>query len=211
MESATRPFTVRRSTRARHVRLTVTREGDAVVVLPLRAPERAAAALVEQHGAWLDRQVARIRATRVRLDARPTLADGRVLHVAGVPRLFAARDTAMRDRIERSLRAEARRLLVARVSLFAPLVGVRPTRVTVRAQRARWGSASRAGTISLNWRLVLAPPDVLDYVVIHELSHLAVPGHSRRFWALVRRHAPGADASRRWLRDHHAELMAALD
>lgn len=204
-------YTVRRSARARHIRLTVTREGETVVVLPMRAPERSAALIVEKHGAWLDRQMTRIQAGRERTAARPPLALGRQLTVNGEPRVVIARSTQERDRLERSLRREARRVLEARVAALAPLVGVRPTRLTVRAQRARWGSASRSGSLSLNWRLLLAPPHVLDYVVVHELAHLAEPGHTRRFWALVRRHAPDADAARAWLRDHHGELLAALD
>ena len=204
-------YTVRRSARARHVRLTVTRDGEAVVVLPMRAPERAAALLVEKHGAWLDRQMARIQSGRERAAARPKLALGRHLTVNGEPRLVTASTSQERDRLERSLRREARRLLEARVAVFGPVLGVQPRRLTVRAQRARWGSASRNGSLSLNWRLLLAPPWVLDYVVIHELAHLAEPGHTRRFWELVRRHAPEADTARAWLREHHGELLAALD
>lgn len=209
--STRHPYTVRRSARARHVRLTVTREGQAVVVLPIRAPERSAALIVEKHGAWLDRQMSRIQAARDRAAARPSLAVGRQLTVNGEPRVVTARTTQERDRLERSLRREARRVLEARVAVLAPLVGVTPKRLTVRAQRARWGSASRNGSLSLNWRLILAPPPVFDYVVIHELAHLAEPGHTRRFWDLVRRHAPEADTARAWLRAHHGELLAALD
>ncbi len=209
--STGRPYTVRRSARARHVRLTVTREGQAIVVLPIRAPERSAALIVEKHGAWLDRQMARIQAARDHAAARPSLAMGRHITVNGEPRVVVARTSDERDRLERALRAEARRVLEGRVAVFAPLVGVKPTRLTIRAQRARWGSASRNGSLSLNWRLVLAPPAVLDYVVIHELAHLAEPGHTRRFWELVRRHAPEADTARAWLRAHHGELLAALD
>jgi len=204
-------YTVRRSARARHARLTVTREGEAVVVLPMRASERAAALLVERHGAWLDRQMARIQAGRDRAAARPSLALGRHLIVNGEPRLVRASSAQERDRLERSLRREARRVLEARVAVFSPVLGVQPTRLSVRAQRARWGSASRNGSLSLNWRLLLAPRWVLDYVVIHELAHLAEPGHTRRFWELVRRHAPRADAARAWLREHHGDLLAALD
>ncbi len=204
-------YTVRRSARARHARLTVTREGEAVVVLPMRASERAAALLVERHGAWLDRQMARIQAGRDRAAARPSLALGRHLIVNGEPRLVRASSAQERDRLERSLRREARRVLEARVAVFGPVLGVQPTRLSVRAQRARWGSASRNGSLSLNWRLLLAPRWVLDYVVIHELAHLAEPGHTRRFWELVRRHAPEADAARAWLREHHGDLFAALD
>jgi hypothetical protein len=109
------------------------------------------------------------------------------------------------------LRREARTTLVSRVAALAPVVGVPVPSVTIRDQRSRWGSASRGGRLSLNWRLILAPPFVLDYVVVHELAHLRIAGHGSRFWTLVRRHAPDADAARRWLRQHHDELMAALD
>ncbi len=208
---STHPYTVRRSARARHVRLTVTRDGQAVVVLPMRAPERSAALLVEKHAVWLDSQMTRILAGRERAAARPSLAQGRQLMVNGELRMVTAGTTAERDRLERSLRREARRVLEERVAVLAPLVGVTPTGLSVRAQKARWGSASRNGSLSLNWRLLLAPPPVLDYVVIHELAHLAEPGHTARFWTHVRRYAPDADAARAWLREHHGELLAALD
>jgi predicted metal-dependent hydrolase len=83
--------------------------------------------------------------------------------------------------------------------------------MSVRGQRARWGSASRDGSLSFNWRLLLAPPFVLDAVVVHELAHLRIRGHSRSFWSLVERHAPRTVEARRWLRAHHRELLAALD
>ena len=79
-------------------------------------------------------------------------------------------------------------------------MGVAPTAITVRDQRSRWGSASRAGSLSFSWRLVLAPPFVLDAVVTHELGHLRHADHSQRFWALVRMYAPRTDEARRWLR-----------
>ena len=209
--SAERAFSVRRSKRARHARLTVTRDGEAVVVLPMRAPERAAALLVEAHGPWLDRQVERLRSRCAALERRPSLVEGRFLAINGRTRLVVARDAPEQAAVARALRAEARALLLERVEVLSRAVGVRPGRVTVRGQRARWGSASRAGSVSLNWRLILAPPEVLDYVVVHELVHRLGPGHTRRFWSTVRRHAPDTDTSRRWLRDNHAELMAALD
>jgi hypothetical protein len=90
-------------------------------------------------------------------------------------------------------------------------MGLKPTRVTVRDQRSRWGSASRKGTLSFSWRLVMAPPEILDYVVVHELAHLRWAGHGVRFWSLVRRFAPAAEHNRRWLRQNEARLRHALD
>ncbi len=113
--------------------------------------------------------------------------------------------------IERWLRRQARVELERRVRHFAPLLGVAPARLAVRDQRSLWGSASRRGTVSFSWRLLLAPPSVLDYVVVHELVHLADFTHSPRFWRLVRRFAPHVDEARGWLRAHRSDLRRALD
>lgn len=232
-------YEVRRSTRARRARLTLTDSGDALVVLPARAPDALAADLVARHVDWLLRHQRRIIAERRALDARPPWGAGRTLALRGiaqsvvVERLAAAgrqsvglelrpgptivvrghADTAagLAAVLERWLRAEARRDIEAAVARRAHEMGVSPTSITVRDQRTRWGSASRLGTLSFSWRLVLCPPEVLDYVVVHELAHLRWRGHGERFWALVRRYAPAADEHRRWLAAQHRPLHAALD
>jgi predicted metal-dependent hydrolase len=89
-----------------------------------------------------------------------------------------------------------------------PPLGVTVRRIEVRDQRTRWGSCSTRGTLSFNWRLVLAPFDVLDYVVVHELCHLVEPNHSRRFWRLLETRRPGWRAQRDWLDRHGPELLA---
>jgi predicted metal-dependent hydrolase len=108
--------------------------------------------------------------------------------------------------------AEARRaarevvtMLVEDESLW---LCVEPGRIEIRDQRTRWGSCSSRGTLSFNWRLVLAPLDVLDYVVVHELCHLRVADHSKRFWELVESRRPGWREQRDWLREHGPELLA---
>ena len=91
-------------------------------------------------------------------------------------------------------------VLEGRVTALAPVVGVRPTSVSVRDQQTRWGSASKQGSLSFSWRLLLAPAFVLDAVVVHELAHLRHANHGAAFWALARSHAPRTDEARRWLR-----------
>jgi predicted metal-dependent hydrolase len=113
--------------------------------------------------------------------------------------------------LEAWLRERAHATIAERASAFALALDVRPTRISVRDQRTRWGSASRSGALSFSWRLILSPPEVLDAVVVHELAHLRIRGHSRAFWALVERHAPQTPAARRWLREHARELRGALD
>jgi predicted metal-dependent hydrolase len=103
---------------------------------------------------------------------------------------------------------ECRELVRAEAERIAVEEGFEPARIRVAGQRTRWGSCAPTGTVSLNWRLALAPPAVLDYVVVHELCHLREANHGPRFWALVERHRPHYRSPRRWLRDHGHALLA---
>jgi hypothetical protein len=109
---------------------------------------------------------------------------------------------------ESEARTTARELVSALAAEEAPRLGVTYARIRIGGQRTLWGSCSPRGTLSFNWRLVLAPVDVLDYVVVHELCHLRVPNHSRRFWELVAEHRPHWRTQRDWLREHGPELLA---
>lgn len=109
------------------------------------------------------------------------------------------------------LRERAAAAIDRAVALHAPAIGKAPSRITLRDTRSRWGSASRKGSVSLSWRLILAPPEALETVVVHELAHLRVFGHGPDFWALVAARRPDHLRWRRWLRTHSHELHAALD
>ena len=210
----------------------------AVVVLPSRAPASDAMHLVRLHQDWVNRHVARMRAKWVAINSRPPLDTGRrdfryegVLHrlvvttsitrarssvelVAGESILVvrAARERrSTAEVIGAWMRSRARAEIQERVSARSLEMGLIPGQVTIRDQRSRWGSASAKGTLSFNWRLLMCPPSVLDYVVVHEIAHLKVRGHPRTFWRLVERHFAGALAARRWLREHHDEIRHALD
>lgn len=116
---------------------------------------------------------------------------GETLHVR-IPAALQGepRHAAVVRALERWYRDRAAEQFDAAVRRWAPLVGAEPAAVLVRAQRRRWGSCSTRGVLRLNWRLVLAPPELIDYVVVHELSHLRVPNHSPAFWAQVARVLP---------------------
>lgn len=233
-------YTVRRSSRARHARLTIRPDGELVVTLPARAPERWATDLVASREVWIDRHRRRLLADRDRLASRPRLGDGRTVAVGGVPHrvsvvplaaprrrtrvvhddagtpsltieLAAGERRPLSAIIEGWLRAEARDALARRTAIRARDIGVRPRAMSIRDQRSRWGSASRRGTVSFSWRLVMAPATVLDYVVVHELAHLREFGHGPAFWAIVREQVADADTARHWLKAHESELRAALD
>ncbi len=109
---------------------------------------------------------------------------------------------------ESAARVGARELVSALAEEEAERLGVAYRRIRIGAQRTLWGSCSPGGTLSFNWRLVLAPAEVLDYVVVHELCHLRVPNHSRRFWGLVEERRPHWREQRDWLREHGPELLA---
>ncbi len=109
------------------------------------------------------------------------------------------------------LKPRARTAIDREIARHAPALGVTPAAVSVRDQRTRWGSASREGRLAFSWRLLLAPPEALETVVIHELAHLRVFGHGPRFWAVVASRRPDHKVWRRWLRDHSTELHGALD
>lgn len=110
------------------------------------------------------------------------------------------------DELE-ALAQKAVTVFAERAAWFAPIVGVTYGRITVRNQRTRWGSCSAKGNLNFNCLLLLAPPAVLDYVVVHELCHRLEMNHSPRFWAQVERVLPDYRTARRWLRENGAALM----
>lgn len=97
---------------------------------------------------------------------------------------------------------QAGKLFQERTKYWAPIIGVHPTRITIKDQKTRWGSCSSLGNINYNWRVVMAPPQVLDYLVIHELCHMLVPNHSAQFWKQVQRFSPNYQNYRKWLSDN---------
>lgn len=111
-----------------------------------------------------------------------------------------------RAALEKRYIEAAREYFPKRAAYFQPLTGGNYSRITIRDQKTRWGSCSTKGTLSFNWRLMLAPPAVLDYVVVHELCHLTHMNHSAAFWALVESVCPDYRIHRKWLKDHGQEL-----
>jgi predicted metal-dependent hydrolase len=194
------------------------------LTLPRGTGSRALRRFVDDHAGWIVDRLGEARLEAARSHtlelARPgtvVLASERIA-VSLVPR---GASTATRrgpvlsvggadpaGAISRWYRREARRLLEDAVVREAERLGLSYARIAVRDQRTRWGSCSTRGTLSFNWRLALAPPEVLDYVVLHELLHLREPNHSPAFWRLLDLHRPGWRAQAGWLREHGNELQA---
>jgi predicted metal-dependent hydrolase len=211
-------YTVRRSSRARRVRVNVRAHTEVEVVLPSRAPERAAAAAVRELAPWIERRLSEGRRALAHLAARagtvPYLGAPLVLvPEAGRTRAHRRGESLLvpegdhRPAVERLYRRLARREIATRLDAAVAQIGASYSGLSIRAQSTRWASCSSRGAMSFNWRLLLAPEPVLDYVVWHEVCHLDVRDHSPRFWALVESRCPGWREQRDWLRRYGATLV----
>lgn len=216
---------VRRHPAARRMTLRVSRTSRMVIVtLPLQCDLAQADTFLSNHIDWLRETLGKLpdpvpfaagvalplrgivhrlsfsrRMRGVPVEALPCDADQPLLVVNGE----AARAPR---RLREWLLEQARCDLDARVLSHAQRLGLRPKRIAVRDQTSRWGSCSTTGLLSFSWRLVLAPPPVLDYVAAHEVAHLAEMNHGPRFWALVRKTCPGMQPARLWLQRYGNDL-----
>jgi predicted metal-dependent hydrolase len=222
------PYTIRRSDRARHARILVGSDGVEVVV-PRRFPLRQVEPFVEEKRPWIERTLRRMRESEAEFPPARLEDDGELPYLgmrlaltvcteAGRVRPHVARrgDSlrvalpprgSLSDALEGWYRRRAREEVSVRLDAAVARAGAAYTRLQIRGQRTRWASCSSSGAMSFNWRLLLAPAEILDYVVEHEVCHLEVMDHSPRFWALVANHMPAYPHARRWLRRHGGTLV----
>jgi predicted metal-dependent hydrolase len=224
-------YRIRRSDRARHARIVVSHEGDVEVVVPRRMALRRVGPFVEEKRPWIERTLRRFEAARERAGVR--LEDGG--HVPYLGRLLelwvrvepgrvrplvrlraddvlevavgAPGQAALREALERWYRRRARVEVAARLDAAVRRAGTSYDRLSIRGQRTRWASCSTDGAMSFNWRLLLAPAAVLDYVIEHEVAHLEVMDHSPRFWRLLERRVPDWREHERWLRRNGPAML----
>jgi predicted metal-dependent hydrolase len=212
------PYTIRRSARARRVRVMVHAHAGVEVVLPARAPARSAAAAVHELAPWIERRLSEARSALAQVAQRAgsvpylgtplqlVVQPGRTrAHRQGQRLLVPAGDA--HPAIERFYRRRARAEIAQRLDRAVALCGTDYAGLDIRAQRTRWASCSASGRMSFNWRLLLAPERVLEYVVWHEVCHLEVLDHSPRFWRLLERRWPSYRAEREWLARNGATLV----
>jgi len=215
---------VRRNSRARRLILRLdARSGLPVLTLPPRTPLAQGEAFLRSHTAWLAARLGRrpaavafapgalfpLRGTACRIEHRggrglvraERTEEGLKLVVPGAPEHLPRR---LGDWLKRQARADLERA----VARHARALGKTPSAIRIGDARSRWGSCSATGTLTFSWRLVLAPPHVLDYLAAHEVAHLAEMNHGPRFWALVARLDPEHRAARAWLKAHGAALQA---
>jgi predicted metal-dependent hydrolase len=223
------PYQIRRSRRARRVRIVVG-PGGIEVVAPQGVGKGEIAALLAAHADWIRRKTTALRQALAAHPGPARLAAGGKIMVRGSPRdlVVAATDRARArleagdpvrvmlpggldeetrerltgDLLERWLRRSALEDAQAQARRHGPPHGLVPSAIRIKAQRRLWGSCTAAGVVNLNWRLILAPPEVLEYVVVHELCHLRERHHQPPFWRLVAEVLPDYGPRRRWLKDN---------
>jgi len=211
--------------RARRYLLGIQADGSARLVIPRRGSGTEGVRFLERNEAWLLKRMAQWQS---RSEARqPWLEDARFLFrgeetalrvetgEAGLRLCFSDQIISMpralpdyREVVQTHLRRLAERELPVRTRELALQHGIVVRRVSVRAQKTRWGSCSARGTISLNWRLIQAPPHVVDYLIIHELMHRREMNHSARYWKLVARAFPDYRRAELWLKSSRLEMRA---
>ena len=210
-------ITLRRSARARRFSLRVSAlDGKVTLTLPPRAREAEAMAFARTQENWLRAALTRISpGERVTIGSeipfegnllRLAPGSGRALRVEGGQLLVPGDPAQAGARVAAWLKARARDRLAAASDHYAAQVGRRVAQVALRDTRSRWGSCSAEGRLMYSWRLILAPPPVLDYVAAHEVAHLVEMNHSPAFWAVVGRLFPGWQAQRAWLRGQGSQL-----
>ncbi len=226
-------FFIRSSPGARRARIRVGPYG-VEVILPSGVDQAKAEGYLRQHSSWVLDQLAffrRLGAIRARPSTRPK---GSILLRGKPTRVQIARensdrkfgiveqnDSGMRIRVPSAavdpgrvlqawLRRQARKDIEARLEARGRQMHRRPGRLFIMDQRTRWGGCSRRGNVSFSWRLVMAPPDVLDYVVVHELAHLVERNHSKRFWLIVRSYCSEYGRHKAWLRQNAERLRTMI-
>ena len=180
---------VRRS-RRRSIGLEVRPDGSVILRVPNRLPKRDALAFLQAKESWLRKCIAQV-------EERESFAEAAGLEPLTEDELSA-------------LTKAARAYFTEKCAWLAPLVGVDYGRISIRHQKTRWGSCSAKGNLNFNCLLMLAPEDVRDYVVVHELCHRKEMNHSPDFWSEVEKHCPDYRIHRKWLKDNGASLIARL-
>ncbi len=207
---------LRRSARARRISLRVSGiDGRVTLSLPRAVARAEAMAFLRAREDWLRRHLAAVPVAEAVAPGVALPVEGLAHRVVAAPvrrvtaesgRLLVPEGAASGPRVADWLRARARARVSASVARHAAAIGRAPGRITLRDTRSRWGSCTASGNLNFSWRLVMAPPEVLDYVAAHEVAHLVEMNHSRAFWAEVSRLCPMHRAHAAWLRANGAGL-----
>ncbi|MDD2361430.1 MAG: SprT family zinc-dependent metalloprotease [Oscillospiraceae bacterium] len=174
------------------IALEITRDLRVLVRAPYRMPDRDIKRFIEEKSLWLEKHMKlmkkKVEMAQQQKESAPKFTSEEIHQLAD----------------------KALVIIPERVAYYAPIVGVRFGRITIRNQVSRWGSCSNKGNLNFNCLLMLMPPDVIDYVVVHELCHLKELNHSPKFWNEVGRVLPDYKVSKKWLKDNGTALIQRL-
>jgi len=210
--------------RRKTIALVITPDAKLVVRAPLRTSEHYIENLVREKSAWIRRKIAEV--SRKPAAPKKKFIDGEEFLFLGDRYPLSVRDDTapvieLKDRLyvprrsgpeietllSRWYRKEAGKVFSGRVGACSKLTGCTPKTLRISSAQQRWGSCSTTGTVSLSWRLVLAPPGIIDYVIVHELAHMLHHNHSKKFWDQVRAFMPDYEQRKAWLKFHEKTLV----
>ncbi len=209
----------RLSPRRKSIGIMVTTEGKVVVTLPRGTSKESLAQALARHRAWIEAKVAERQAAWGRMQEGEAYFLGQPCRLTAVQGAQGVSLHGNEIRVPRHdpagrwfslqlwYQEQAFGVLQARVSHFGALMGLTPGPVELKGWKRRWGECHPDGTLKFNWRLIMCPSAVIDYVVVHELAHLKVPGHNPRFWGQVARVLPDYAVRRRWLNREGAPFL----
>ncbi len=230
------PYLLKRSTGRRTLTICIDEKGDLSISVPMRTPDKEIRAFLDEKEKWIIEKIAESKKRQAKIDQKQ-FKDGHAFLFLGkkcpiktlpgnVKRIKvefineswyittpiglkgaqAAGD--IRKALIKWYRKQAVEIIGGRLFHFARVIGVEPKRIAVRTQKRLWGICDfKTQTIHINWQIILAPLDVIDYVVVHELCHLIVPDHSKRFWRHVAKILPDYKHQVKWLKDHAVDMV----
>lgn len=221
-------------TKRKTIGIKITLEGAVIVTAPSHLSDRVIKRIVKEKEPWILKKQEGIRQASEKLAGNMAFLKERLLYLGSpypidivmepefyqmtvglygekiyiMARIFD--EMEMKQALEVWYRNEAKKIIADRVTLYQNKIGVQVQTIRIKAQKTRWGSASTKGNLNFNWKLIMAPVEVIDYVVIHELCHLKEMNHSKRFWDLVKQYDPQYQEHRRWLKENGDLLEACI-
>lgn len=230
LQDSTVSYTIKQSYRTRSIRLEIRRESGLTVVVPRKYTPKQVEDILLQKARWILRHLTAGKPLQMPLfkpapgngDSLPYLGKTIELSVTAEAgkyttarftdgRLVIALTSGVKTApvLEAWYRMQARRVFTQKADTFKVIMGLSYKAILIRGQKTRWGSCSASGNITLNWKLLMAPPEIIDYVIIHELAHRKHMNHSQKFWQFVEHYCPGWKESRKWLVKHEDQLKSS--
>jgi predicted metal-dependent hydrolase len=235
IDGQTIPYLIKVSNRARYVRIEIRPDGHLVVTRPAHVSLSSIEGILSKKKQWIFFQREKLKQSSIH-HLRQTYQNGDPFLYMGeevflqvsheeiarplirlhgkrletiIPCSVSKEETpvVLREAIERWYRMEAKRVIPERVHELAVREGLTYNRIFIKGQKTRWGSCSTLGNLNFNWRLMMCPPEVIDYIIIHELCHLSEMNHSQRFWNLVASRCPNYKECERWLKQNGSQIM----